>query len=69
MFVTDKKVLSFSHHVTQSLAPDSEYISRCQHFLLPLSKYCWSGQVSFHRKGHFLSWLGGREKPRRVQTW
>lgn len=68
MFVTDKKVLSFSRDVTQSLAPDSEYISWCQHFLLPCSKYCWSGQVSFHWKDHFLSWLRGREKLVRVQT-
>lgn len=68
MFVTDKKVLFFSRDVTQSLAPDSEYISWCQHFLLPCSKYCWSGQVSFHWKDHFLSWLRGREKLVRVQT-
>lgn len=61
MFVTDKRVLSFSHDVTQSLAPDSEYNSWCQHFLLPCSKYCWSGQVSFHWKDHFLSWLWKRE--------
>lgn len=61
--------LSFSHDVTQSLAPDSEYISWCQHFLLPCSKYCWSGQVSFHWKDHFLSWLRGREKLAKVQMW
>lgn len=69
MFVTDKKVLFFSHDVTQSLASDSEYISWCQHFLLPCSKYCWSGQVSFHWKDHFLSWLRGRGKFVKVQTW
>lgn len=69
MFVTDKKDLSFSHDVTQSLDSDSEYISRCQHFLLPLSKYCWSGQVSFHWKSNFLCSLCRREKLRGVQTW